>query len=99
MGGINPTTMSESNNTYILPWEEPILPPCQKGTALTYDHGRNQSCHHVIKAQHLHLTMGGATCHHVRKAPTLTYDHGSCKLPPCQKGSQTHHFPFEGTLI
>ena len=46
-------------NTYIWPWEEPILPPCHKGTTITYDHGRNQSCHHVRKEQHLHLNMGG----------------------------------------
>ena len=30
-----------------------------KGSTLTYDHGRNQTYHHVRKAQHLHLTMGG----------------------------------------
>ena len=37
-------------NTYIWPWEEPILPPCQKGTTLTSNHGRNQSYHHARKA-------------------------------------------------
>ena len=46
-------------STYIRPWEEPILLPCQKGTTLTSNHGRNQCCHHVRKAQHLHLTMEG----------------------------------------
>ena len=35
-------------------------PPCQKGPALTSDHGRNTSNNHVRKAQHSHLTMGGA---------------------------------------
>ena len=30
-----------------------------KGSTLTSDHGRNQSCHDVRKAQHLYLTMGG----------------------------------------
>ena len=59
MGGPNPTTMSEGLCTYILPWEEPILPPCQKGFALTSNHGRNQSYHHVRKALHLHMTIGG----------------------------------------
>ena len=37
----------------------PIPPSCQKGPTLTSDHGRNQSYHHVRKALHLHLTMGG----------------------------------------
>ena len=59
MGGTNPTTMSKRHNTYILPWEEPILPPCQKGTTLTSDYGRNPSYHHVKKEQQLLLTMGG----------------------------------------
>ena len=36
-------------STYTRPWEEPILPPCQKGIALTSNHGRNQSYHHVRK--------------------------------------------------
>ena len=35
------------------------MSPCQKGTALTSDHGSNQSSHHVRRAQHLHLTMEG----------------------------------------
>ena len=59
MEGTNPVTMSERHNTYIWPWKEPILSPCPKGTALTSDHGRNQSCRHVGKEQHLHLTMEG----------------------------------------
>ena len=51
--------MSKWHKTYIWAWEEPILPPCQKGTTLISDHGRNQSYHHVRRAHHLHLTMGG----------------------------------------
>ena len=39
------------------------LPPCQKGSTLTSDPFK--------KAMHLHLTMGGPTYHHVRRAPHL----------------------------
>ena len=71
MGGTNTATMLERHNTYILPWEEPILPPCQKDTALTYDHWKNQYYHHVRREQHLHMTMGGPTYHNVRKEHNL----------------------------
>ena len=60
-------TMSERLCTYIWRWEEPFLSPFQKGSALTFSHGSNQS-YHVKKAQHLHLTMEGLACHHVKKA-------------------------------
>ena len=30
-----------------------------KGSALTSNHGRHQSYHHVRRALHIHLTMGG----------------------------------------
>ena len=45
--------LSSCHNSYIWPWKEPILSPCQKGTTLTYDHGRNQSSHHVRRAHGL----------------------------------------------
>ena len=48
-----------------------LLPPCQKGSTLTSDHGRNSSCHHVRRDLHLHLTMGGPSYHHFRRAPHL----------------------------
>ena len=79
MGGTCPTSMSERPITHIIPWEEHIQHPCQKGSlstyihqhgrthllpfgkgsALTFDHGRNTSNIHVRRALHLHLTMGG----------------------------------------
>ena len=34
MEGTNPTTMSERLCTYIWPWEEHILQPCQKGSLI-----------------------------------------------------------------
>ena len=36
-----------------LTWKEPILSPWQNGSALTSDHGRNQSSHHVRMAHGL----------------------------------------------
>ena len=36
-----------------LTWKEPILSPWQNGLALTPDHGRNQSSHHVRMAHRL----------------------------------------------
>ena len=53
MRGTHPSFMSERLFTYIWPWEEHIHNSCQKGSALTYDHGRNQSYHHVKKAHGL----------------------------------------------
>ena len=40
MGGKHVITMSERLSNHIRPWEEHIQQPCQKGPALTYDHGR-----------------------------------------------------------
>ena len=73
MEGTNPLTMTEWINPYIWPtrqngygyqhsylsWKEPILSPWHNGSALTSDHGRNQSSHHDRMAQPLHLTMEG----------------------------------------
>ena len=70
MEGSNPITMTEWLSPYIWPthqngywsqqlcltWKEPILSPWQNGSALTSDHGRNQSSHHVIRAHHGHIT-------------------------------------------
>ena len=36
-----------------LTWKEPILSPWQNGSTLTYNHGRNQSSHHVRMAMGL----------------------------------------------
>ena len=58
MWGTHLASMLERLNTYIWPWKELIL-ACYKGSALTSNHGRNQSYHHVRSALHLHLTMGG----------------------------------------
>ena len=33
--------------------------PCEKGSALTYDRGRNTSYNHVRKDLHLNMTMAG----------------------------------------
>jgi len=65
--------------------------PCQKGLALTFDHGMNTSTmserlstyilpwdehiNHVRKAQHLYLTMGW-THQPCKKGSTLISDHG-----------------------
>ena len=87
MGGTNPSTMLEWHNTYIWPWEEPILPPCQKGTTLTSNHGRNQSSHHVKKEQHLHLTMGGTNPLAMSKRhKTYIWPWKEPILSPCHKG-------------
>ena len=59
MRGTHRTFMSERIRTYIWLWEEPIQHSCQKGSALTYGHERNQSSIHVRRALHLHLTMIG----------------------------------------
>ena len=48
--------LSPCHSSYIWPCKEPILSPCRKGTTLISDHGRNQSSHHVRKAQHGHIT-------------------------------------------
>ena len=55
-------------------------PPCQKGSALTYDHCRNQSYNRLRMDLHLHLTTN------VRKAQHL---HSTMRgtNPPCRKGS------------
>ena len=50
MQGTNPAYMSEGLCTYIWPCEEPIQHTCQKGSALTYGHTRNQSSIHVRRA-------------------------------------------------
>ena len=56
--------------------------------------------HHVKREQHLDLTMEGTN--------PLTMLEGNSNyiwpwkepiLSPCQKGSQNHHFPLEGTSI
>ena len=77
----------ERINTYILPWEETILPPCQKGTSFIFDHARNQSYHHVRRAQHLHMTMGGTNPPTMSKGnTTYIWPWEEPILPPCQKG-------------
>ena len=67
MEGSNPITMTEWISPYIWPthhngygsqhsyltWKEPILSPWQNVLALTSDHGRNQSSHHVRMAMGL----------------------------------------------
>ena len=59
MREMNPEFMLERLCTYIWPCEEPIQHTRQKGSALTFDHARNQSNIHVERALHLHLTMRG----------------------------------------
>ena len=53
MQGTNPTYMSKRLCTYIRPCEEPIQPTCRKGSALTFDHARNQSNIHARKGSAL----------------------------------------------
>ena len=47
--GTHPTTLSERPSTHIWPCEEQIQHTCQKGSALTFNHARNQSNIHVQK--------------------------------------------------
>ena len=68
-------TMLKRIITYVLPWEAQPA-PCRKGSTLISDHGRNQSYHHVKRALHLHLTMGGHILPPCQKGSTLTSDHG-----------------------
>ena len=72
-------------HTYYHPWKGSALTSTGmvghtyyypgKGSSLTYDHGRNQSYHHVIQAQHLHLTMGGTN------PTTMSERHMNSSLP------------------
>ena len=71
MEGTNPLTLAEWLIPYIWPthqnglriqrsyltWKEPILSPWQNGSALTSDHGRNQSSHHVRMALGLIISL------------------------------------------
>ena len=59
MGGTHPRTILESLSTHIRLWEEHIQEPCQKGSALISNHGRNTSNNHIEKDQYLDLNMGG----------------------------------------
>ena len=92
MWGTHPASMLEWLNTYIQPWKDLIL-PCQKGSALTSAHGRNQS-YHVRKDLYLHLSMEGTnyTMWETHLASMLerlnTYIRPWKELIlPCQKGS------------
>ena len=81
MGGTNLVSMSDRLCTYIWPWEEHIPQPCQKGYALTSNHGRNTSNNHVKKAcSKLRSNHGSNTSNnHVRKSqhshPTMGGTH------------------------
>ena len=46
-----------------------------KRSALASDHGSNQYCHHVIRAQHLHVTTGGTN------PTTMSKRHTRSSLP------------------
>ena len=49
----------EGLSTYIRPCEEPIQPTCRKGSALTFDHARNQSSLHVERDLNPRLRIPG----------------------------------------
>ena len=86
MGGTHPTTILERLNTYIQPWEEHIPQLCQKGSALTSDHGR-PSLPPCQKGSTLISDHGRPSLPPCQKGSTLTSNHGRLSLPPCRKNT------------
>ena len=96
MRGTHPTYMSERICTYIWPCEEHIHHTCQKGSALTFDHARNQSNINVRKG--FSLTSAHARNQsniHVKRLCSYIWPWEEPIQHTCSKGLCTYIYPCE----